>query len=116
METTPDPEKPKLDICTVVASPFMKRIKKTKLKVYAITLYEVNNALGIQDLQEQPLEEVIPKEYHEFLLLFSKVIAETLTPHRSYNHKMKLQEGFTPPFGPIYSLSRNEIGSLERID
>jgi hypothetical protein len=105
METIPDPEKPKLDICTVAASPFIRRIKKEKLKVYAVTLYEVNKALGIKDLQEKPLEEVIPKEYQEFLPLFSKVIAETLPPHRSYDHKIKLQKGFTPTFGPIYSLS-----------
>jgi hypothetical protein len=98
METTPDPERPKLDICAVAASPFMRRIKKERLKVYAITLYKINKALGIKDLQEKPLEEVILKEYHEFLLLFSKVMAETLPPHRPYNHKIKLQEGFTPPF------------------
>jgi predicted aspartyl protease len=104
METIPDPEKLKLDICAVAASPFIRRIKKEKLKVYAVTLYEINKALGIKDLQEKPLEEVIPKEYHEFLLLFSKVIAETLPPHRPYDHKIKLQEGFTPLFGPIYSL------------
>ena len=45
METTADPENPKLDICTVAASPFMRRIKKEKLKIYAITLYEINKAL-----------------------------------------------------------------------
>jgi hypothetical protein len=42
------------------------------LKVYALTLYEINKPLGIKDLQENPLEEVIPKEYHEFLPLFCK--------------------------------------------
>jgi hypothetical protein len=91
MEIVPDPEKPKLDICAVAASPFMRQIKKEILKVYAVTLYEINNALGIKDLQEKPLEEVIPKEYHEFLLLFSKVTAEKLPPYRPYNHKIKLQ-------------------------
>jgi hypothetical protein len=76
MDTVPDPDKPKLDICVVAASSFMRQIKKEKLKVYAVTLYEINKALGIKDLQEKPLEEVIPKEYHEFLPLFSKVIAK----------------------------------------
>jgi hypothetical protein len=55
------------------------------------------------------LEEVIPKEYHAFLQPFSKVIAETLPPHRLYDHKITLQERFTPPFGPIYSLALNEL-------
>jgi hypothetical protein len=97
----------------VAASPFVRRIISEKSKVYAVTLYEINKALGNQDLQDKPLEEVIPKEYHEFLPLFSKVIAETLPPHRPYDHKIKLQEGFTPPFGPIYSLSQKELGVLK---
>jgi hypothetical protein len=73
--------------------------------VYAVTLFKINQALGIKDIQEKPLDELIPKEYHEFLPLFSKVIAETLPPPRPYDHKIRLQAGFTPPFGPIYSLS-----------
>jgi hypothetical protein len=113
METSPDPEKPKLNICAVAATPFMRQIKKEKLKVYAVMLYEINKALGIKDLQEKPLEEVIPKEYHKFLPLFSKVIAETLPPHRPYDHKIRLQEGFIPLFGPIYSLLHNELEVLK---
>jgi len=113
IKTVPDPEKPKLDISALTASPFIRRIKKEKLKAYAITLYKINKALGIKDLQEKPLEGVIPKEYHELLLLFSKVIAETLPTHRPYDHKSKLQEGFTPPFGPMYSLLQNGLEALK---
>src|SRR6202158_3469414 len=111
--TAEDPEKSKMDICAVAASPFMRRVKKEKLRVYAVTLYEINKVSGLKDLQEKPLEEVIPKEYHEFLPLFSKVIAEQLPPHRSHDHKITLQEGFTLPFGPIYSLSRTELEVLK---
>ena len=113
METTAHPEKPKLDICTVAASPFMRRIKNEKLKVYTVTLYEINKALGTKDPQGKPLEEVIPKEYHKFPPLFSKVIAETLPLHRSYDHKIKLQDRFTPLFGPINSLYREELQVLK---
>jgi hypothetical protein len=74
--TSLDPEKPTLDICAVAAAPFMRQIQKGKLKVYAVTLYEINKALEIKDLQEKPLEEVIPKKYHKFLPLFSKVVSE----------------------------------------
>jgi hypothetical protein len=87
----------------------MRKIKKENLAVYAVTLYVINKGLGVKDLQEQTLVEVIPKDYHKFLLLFSKVIAKTLPPHKPYNHKIKLQEGFTPPFRPIHSLSRDEL-------
>jgi hypothetical protein len=109
METLPDPKKPTLDICAVAASPFMRQMKKELRKVYAVTLYEINTALDIKDLQETPLEEVIPNDDHVFILMFSKVIATALTPHRPYKHKIKLQEAFKPPFRPIYSLSHNEL-------
>jgi hypothetical protein len=106
-------EKPKLDICAVAASPFMRRIKIENLKVYTVTLYKINKALGIKDRPGKPLEEVIPKEYHEFLPLFSKVVVETLPLYRPYSHKIKSQDGFTPPFRPIYSLSREELQFLK---
>jgi hypothetical protein len=92
MESSHKPEKSKLDICAVAALPFIRQIKKEKLKVYAVTLYEINKALGNKDLQEKHLEEVIRQEYHEFLPLFSKVITKTLPPDRLYDHKIKLQE------------------------
>ena len=111
--TAADSERPKLIICAIAASPFVRKIRRKKLKVYAITLYKINKALGVKNLPEKSLEEVIPKEYHEFLPLFSKVIAETLPPHQPYDHKIKLQEGFTPAFGPIYSLSREELQVLK---
>ena len=113
METTEKLDKPKLDICALAAAPFMRRNKKESLKVYVVTLYEINKALEIKDLQEKLLNQLILKEYHEFLPLFDKVIAERLPPHRPYDHKITLQEGFTPPFGPIYSLSRQELQVLK---
>jgi len=53
-------------------------------------------------------------EYHEFLPLFKKTIAEVLPPHHSYNHKIPLKEGFTPLFGPLYSLSKPELQALHQ--
>jgi hypothetical protein len=104
-ETTVDPEISKLDICAVATLPCIRRVKKGRLKVYTITLYKINKALETKNQEEKPLEEVIPKEYHKFLPLFSKVIEETLPPDQLYDYKIKLQEGFTLPFGPIYSIS-----------
>jgi hypothetical protein len=55
METTAAAlEGQKLDICEVGASPFVRRIRREKVKVFAVTLYEINKALGITDLQEKP--------------------------------------------------------------
>jgi hypothetical protein len=109
METKKDLDKPKQDIYATAVAPFMRRNKKEKLKVYVVILYEINKALEIQDLQEKSLEQSIPKEYHKFLLHFDIVIAGRLRPHRPYDHKITLQEEFTPLFRTICSPSREQL-------
>ena len=59
------------------------------------------------------LADYIPKEYHEFLPLFSEAVAKALPSHRPYDHKIPLREGFTPPFGPLYLLSKIELQALK---
>ena len=51
-------------------------------------------------------------DYHKFTDVFSKTCASTPTPHRPYDLKIDLEEGTSPPFGPIYSLSQSELKSL----
>ena len=53
--------------------------------------------------------EKLPKEYHEFLDVFSKKEADKLPPYRPYNHKIQLKEGAEPLFGPMYDMSRGEL-------
>ena len=44
--------------------------------------------------------------------LFKKAVADVLPPHRQYDHKITLKEGFTPLFGLIFSLSIPELKAL----
>jgi hypothetical protein len=60
------------------------------------------------------LASSIPSEYHQFLHLFSEVEANKLPPHRAYDHRIPLQPNFTPPFGPIYPLSKTELEALRK--
>jgi len=64
-------------------------------------------------VKQLDLADYVPKEYHEFLPLFSEAVAKALPPHRPYDHKIPLREGFTPPFGPLYSLSKTELQALK---
>jgi hypothetical protein len=45
--------------------------------------------------------------------VFEKKNADTLPQHRPYDCGIELQEGAQPPFGPIYSLSQNELVALQ---
>src|ERR1700720_145982 len=47
----------------------------------------------------------VPEEYPEFADVFDKAKAQTLAPHRSYDLKINLKEGYTPPLGQVYLLS-----------
>ncbi|KAJ1578391.1 hypothetical protein NDA11_005217 [Ustilago hordei] len=58
------------------------------------------------------LSDIIPPEYHQYLDVFSRVKADKLPPHRTYDHQIPLEEGKSPPFGPIYSLSEHELKTL----
>ena len=54
----------------------------------------------------------VPPDYHEFTNVVSKTRTSTPTPHQPYDLKIELEEGTSPPFGPIYSLSQSELKSL----
>ena len=60
---------------------------------------------------ETKLEELrprLPTGHHLYTDLFSKGKGTTLPPRRSYDHKIEIEPGTTPPFGLIYSLSEVE--------
>ncbi len=51
------------------------------------------------------LRPQVPEVYHLYLDVFSTQNAITLPPCCLYDHSTVLEDGTTPPFGPIYSLS-----------
>ena len=54
----------------------------------------------------------VPSDYHNFTDIFSKTHACTPAPHWPYDLKIELEEGTSPPFSLIYSLSESELKSL----
>jgi hypothetical protein len=60
------------------------------------------------------LASSILTEYHQFLHLFSEVEANKLPPYQAYDYRIPLQHNFTPPFGPIYPLSKMELEALQK--
>ena len=54
----------------------------------------------------------IPPEYHEFADVFSKTKADILLENCLHDLKIILEDGATPPLGPIYSLSKTELNTL----
>ena len=130
----PTPEKP--NIAMIAGSTFTKLAKEKEH--LALTIYTIDQALHTHEIRDRArrvaiyvvvpelrmdlpataaIEDdkiggLVPTEYHEFLLLFKKAIADILPPHQPYDYKITLKEGFSPPLGLLYSLSRPELQAL----
>lgn len=69
-------------------------------------------AYGAHTSEKTDLTTLLPSTYHSFFDVFSKAKADTLPPHRLYDHRINVQDNAHPPFGPIYSLSAAELKAL----
>jgi uncharacterized membrane protein len=56
--------------------------------------------------------ESLPEQYQEFRQVFEPQMAESLPPHREFDHAIDLKDGEQPPWGPIYALSGTELEAL----
>ena len=86
--------------------------KYGKIMAFSLSLYDIHQALRDKEPSEEDTLATIPKDYPQFLPPFRKVNADKLPPHRPNAHAIDLKEDFTPPFGPLYSLSRPELEAL----
>ena len=57
---------------------------------------------------------VLSKEYHEFLDVFSRQLADTLPPHQPHDHHICLEPRSQPIFKPLYDMSRDELLVLKK--
>jgi RNase H-like domain found in reverse transcriptase/Reverse transcriptase (RNA-dependent DNA polymerase)/Integrase zinc binding domain/Chromo (CHRromatin Organisation MOdifier) domain/Retrotransposon gag protein len=71
-----------------------------------------------QDPEDPPrasLLDKIPVQYREeFAELFVETLDESALPaHQPWDHEIPIEEGKTPPFGPIYQMSETELAVLK---
>jgi len=103
-----------IQIAALGGRSFRRIAHKEQLTVFSLSLYEIKRALEPKkEVKQLDLVDYVPKEYNDFLPLFSEAVAKALPPHRPYDHKISHREGFTPPFRPLYSLSKTELQALK---
>ena len=98
------------------AAPFnhlvQKSMKDSSIQIFSVTLRDINIALAPKK-QVDPATK-LPTEYHDFFDVFSKSNANILPKHRlGYDHSIELMEGKTPTWGPLYSMSADELKVLK---
>jgi hypothetical protein len=102
-------------VSLVSASTFQRSIKQGQL--FSLSLVTLPEPTAAQSEPATPSGQnpasIVPPDYIDFAELFSKESASVLPPHRPYDHRIPLEPGTTPPFGPLYSLSEVELKALD---
>ena len=111
-EPNPEPTIPELDICMIGAAPLARLSRKPNHEIFAVSVKDVEQALAPKTYTD-PAKK-LPQQYHEFLDVFSRKEADTLPEHRQYDHRIELEPGKTPPYGPLYGMSQNELKVLRK--
>jgi hypothetical protein len=55
---------------------------------------------------------VLPEEFTDYAYVFSEEDANKLPSLKGRQHTIELEEGSSPPYSPIYNLSKKELGIL----
>ena len=64
---------------------------------------------------ELTLEEIVPKEYHEFLDVFDEEKANCFPEPQPYDHKIEMKSGFQPKAFKGYNLTPEEQIELDKL-
>ena len=110
---TPTPNvTPKIDISLVNAAAYVRACKLPGTQQFTLNLKDISaRASSTSNSLPVDLSSVL-EEYHDFADVFDKAKADTLASHQPYDLKINLEEGSTPPIGPMYSLSQTELTTL----
>lgn len=96
-----------------------KKKEKDGIELFAISMADIDKALAPK--QHGDPKKLLPTHYHEFLDLFNREKADRLPPHRGKGidhgiELMKTADGkdCEVPYGPLYSMSRDELLVLRK--
>ena len=97
----------------------LRRWQKDKIEIFAASMADIEKALTPK--QHGDPEKLLPPQYHQFLDLFNRENADKLPPHRGKGvdhgielHKTPDGRSMEVPFGPLYSMSRDELLVLRK--
>ena len=65
---------------------------------------------ALEETEDSEILRVVPSEYHEFMTVFRKKEgADTLPPHRPYDHRIILKDGARLKVAPLYQMDSERI-------
>ena len=86
---------------------FLQTLKKEEVK-QAWSTYKIWVTLEKSKKIEKTAEELVPKEYHQYLKVFSKEKSERMPIRKPWDHTIELKDMFKPKKGRLIPLSHEE--------
>ncbi|KAI0990797.1 hypothetical protein K3495_g17390, partial [Podosphaera aphanis] len=74
-------------------------------------IIQIGNATMVIPKDADP-HDFLPTQYHDFLDVFNRSQANTIPPHRAWDHAIDLQPGKQPPASRPYSMNQHELKAL----
>jgi hypothetical protein len=98
---------------------FIKNIKRDKLRVYAVSLADINKALRPKPTVN--VDELLPPQYHPWKQAFDRTLANTLAQHRpNVDLQIPIEKDANGeekllPWGPMYGMNCDKLLVLRKI-
>ena len=121
LPTVPDLQKkfaelPTMNFSMIGVAPFnmlMQQVSHAKnMEIFSISIRDIEKVLAPKSTTD--LAKKLLTEYHDFLNVFSQADSDILPSHHPYDYKIPLMEEKTPPWGPLYSMSQDELKVLKK--
>lgn len=91
----------------------MKQAEQGKAACFAVDMWDATEE--DIEIEEDEVRRTLPKEYHEFAEVFSKLRSNTLPPHRPGNdHHITLEEKRKHSYTPLYNMSGEELSEVKK--
>ena len=104
---------PMIEICKISQKQMRKIQQQEPQKILTVWIKPVSGQLNATQ-EEDKARAKIPRNYQEFYAMFKEEAHEKLPEHRDWDHKIPIEKGKKPTYGPIYALLETELEALRK--
>ena len=103
---------PFLNICIVNAAPIIRLARRRNHELFVTSIKDIEKALALWEAVDVLAK--LPREHHEFAILFFWEEFNKLPSHWLYDHTIPLLPDKESPKSPLYNMSRDELLVLQK--
>jgi hypothetical protein len=95
---------------------FYYNFKNADNELFSTSLYKIDRIIDKRRHSIISIEEelaYVPNIYKDFINIFSKIESDKLPPHRSYDHKITLENNNILKYSPLYKIFIKKLEILK---